>query len=185
MSISLSREEIFGPVAPLIRFKTEEEAINLANDTNAGKVLFSQNTLWSFLFKILICIVSVGLAAYIFTNSIQRSWRVTEALEYGLVGVNEGVISTEVSFTWLRHNICIQFLHSILIFGYVRWLHLGGWNSLVLAEKVQNTAWMNIRRYNAQLFYLMINLVRVRALSKIRYWLFCLQLKYVCLGNMK
>ena len=40
----------------------------------------------------------VGLAAYIFTNSIQRSWRVSEALEYGLVGVNEGVISTEVSF---------------------------------------------------------------------------------------
>jgi succinate-semialdehyde dehydrogenase len=69
----IGREEIFGPVAPLIRFKTEEEAINMANDTNAG------------------------LAAYIFTNSIQRSWRVTEALEYGLIGVNEGVVSTEVA----------------------------------------------------------------------------------------
>ncbi|XP_023511847.1 succinate-semialdehyde dehydrogenase, mitochondrial-like [Cucurbita pepo subsp. pepo] len=69
----LSREEIFGPVAPLLPFRTEEEAIALANDTNAG------------------------LAAYIFTNSIQRSWRVTEALEYGLVGVNEGLISTEVA----------------------------------------------------------------------------------------
>ncbi|KAJ9183258.1 hypothetical protein P3X46_007139 [Hevea brasiliensis] len=69
----LSREEVFGPVAPLMRFKTEEEAISIANNTNAG------------------------LAAYIFTNNIQRSWRVTEALEYGLVGVNEGLISTEVA----------------------------------------------------------------------------------------
>lgn len=41
--------------------------------------------------------VFIGLAAYIFTNNIQRSWRVTEALEYGMVGVNEGLISTEVS----------------------------------------------------------------------------------------
>ncbi|XP_062169174.1 succinate-semialdehyde dehydrogenase, mitochondrial [Alnus glutinosa] len=69
----LSREEVFGPVAPLLRFKTEDEAIRLANDTNAG------------------------LAAYIFTNNIQRSWRVSEALEYGLVGVNEGIVSTEVA----------------------------------------------------------------------------------------
>ncbi|XP_050227141.1 succinate-semialdehyde dehydrogenase, mitochondrial isoform X1 [Mercurialis annua] len=69
----LSREEVFGPVAPILRFKTEEEAISLANDTNAG------------------------LAAYIFTNNIQRSWRVTEALEYGLIGVNEGIVSTEVA----------------------------------------------------------------------------------------
>ncbi|KAM3683991.1 hypothetical protein ACB098_11G008300 [Castanea mollissima] len=69
----LSREEVFGPVAPLLLFKTEEEAIRLANDTNAG------------------------LAAYVFTNSIQRSWRVSEALEYGLVGINEGIISTEVA----------------------------------------------------------------------------------------
>ncbi|KAG4958031.1 hypothetical protein JHK85_044411 [Glycine max] len=66
-------EEAFGPVAPLLRFKTEEDAIRIANDTNAG------------------------LGSYIFTNSIQRSWRVAEALEYGLVGVNEGVISTEVA----------------------------------------------------------------------------------------
>lgn len=69
----LSREEVFGPVAPLLRFKTEEEAIRIANDTNAG------------------------LAAYIFTTNVQRSWRVSEALEYGLVGVNEGLISTEVA----------------------------------------------------------------------------------------
>ncbi|KAG6758107.1 hypothetical protein POTOM_038443 [Populus tomentosa] len=66
-------EEVFGPVAPLLRFKTEEEAILMANNTKAG------------------------LAAYIFTNNVQRSWRVTEALEYGLVGVNEGLISTEVA----------------------------------------------------------------------------------------
>ncbi|XP_010268381.1 PREDICTED: succinate-semialdehyde dehydrogenase, mitochondrial [Nelumbo nucifera] len=69
----LSREEVFGPVAPILRFKTEEEAIRMANDTNAG------------------------LAAYIFTTNVQRSWRVSEALEYGLVGVNEGIISTEVA----------------------------------------------------------------------------------------
>ncbi|XP_020269423.1 succinate-semialdehyde dehydrogenase, mitochondrial [Asparagus officinalis] len=69
----ISREEVFGPVAPLLPFKTEEEAIKIANDTNAG------------------------LAAYIFTKSIPRSWRVSEALEYGLVGVNEGLISTEVA----------------------------------------------------------------------------------------
>ncbi|XVE99014.1 hypothetical protein REPUB_Repub03eG0160000 [Reevesia pubescens] len=69
----LAREEVFGPVAPLLRFKTEEEAIHIANDTNAG------------------------LAAYIFTNNVQRTWRVSEALEYGLIGVNEGIISTEVA----------------------------------------------------------------------------------------
>lgn len=69
----LSREEAFGPVAPLLRFKTEEEAIRIANDTDAG------------------------LAAYVFTTNLQRSWRVSEALEYGLVGVNEGLISTEVA----------------------------------------------------------------------------------------
>lgn len=69
----LSREETFGPVAPLLKFKTEDEAIQMANDTNAG------------------------LAAYLFTTNIQRSWRVTEALEYGIVGVNEGLVSTEVA----------------------------------------------------------------------------------------
>ncbi|KAL6562412.1 Succinate-semialdehyde dehydrogenase, mitochondrial [Orobanche gracilis] len=71
-AISKLNEEVFGPVAPLLKFKTEEEAVHMANDTNAG------------------------LAAYIFTTNIQRSWRVAESLEYGLVGVNEGLISTEV-----------------------------------------------------------------------------------------
>ncbi|PSS06286.1 Succinate-semialdehyde dehydrogenase [Actinidia chinensis var. chinensis] len=69
----ISREEVFGPIAPLLRFKTEEEAIHIANDTNAG------------------------LAAYLFTTNMQRSWRVSEALEYGIVGINEGLISTEVA----------------------------------------------------------------------------------------
>ncbi|KAL2897365.1 Succinate-semialdehyde dehydrogenase mitochondrial [Bienertia sinuspersici] len=67
------KEEIFGPIAPLHPFKTEADAIHLANDTNAG------------------------LAAYIFTKNVQRSWRVSEALEYGIVGVNEGLVSTEVA----------------------------------------------------------------------------------------
>ncbi|KAK9131613.1 hypothetical protein Scep_011141 [Stephania cephalantha] len=69
----LSREEVFGPVAPILCFKTEEEA---------SCPFFVQYS---------------GLAAYIFTNNVQRSWRVSEALEYGLVGVNEGLISTEVA----------------------------------------------------------------------------------------
>jgi succinate-semialdehyde dehydrogenase/glutarate-semialdehyde dehydrogenase len=66
-------EETFGPVAPLFRFKTEEEAIRLANDT------------------------PFGLAAYFYARDIGRIFRVSEALEYGIVGVNEGVISTEIA----------------------------------------------------------------------------------------
>ncbi|NQU58777.1 MAG: aldehyde dehydrogenase family protein, partial [Rhodospirillales bacterium] len=66
-------EEIFGPVAPLYRFKTEAEAIAMANDT------------------------PFGLAAYFYSRDIGRVWRVSEALEYGLVGANEGIISTEVA----------------------------------------------------------------------------------------
>ncbi len=66
-------EETFGPVAPLFSFKTEEQAIQMANDTE------------------------FGLAAYFFTNDMSRIWRVSEALEYGMVGVNAGLISTEVA----------------------------------------------------------------------------------------
>lgn len=69
----LCQEETFGPVAGLVRFKTEAEAIALANDTTAG------------------------LASYVFTRDLNRSWRVTEALEYGMVGLNTGAISTEVA----------------------------------------------------------------------------------------
>ena len=67
------REETFGPVAPLFRFKTEAEAIELANDTE------------------------FGLAAYFYARDVGRVLRVAEALEYGMVGINEGMISTEVA----------------------------------------------------------------------------------------
>ena len=69
----ISREETFGPVAPLFRFKTEEEALALANDTE------------------------FGLAAYFFGRDIARVWRVAEGLESGMVGINTGLISTEVA----------------------------------------------------------------------------------------
>lgn len=71
--MACSTEEIFGPVAPLFMFKTEEEAIHMANDTSAG------------------------LAAYFYARDIGRIWRVSEKLEYGMVGVNDGMISTEVA----------------------------------------------------------------------------------------
>ena len=67
------REEIFGPVAPLFKFKTEEEAIQRANDTE------------------------FGLACYFYSRDIGRIWRVAEALEYGIVGINEGIISNEMA----------------------------------------------------------------------------------------
>ena len=69
----LAREETFGPVAPLFRFDTEQDAISMANDTE------------------------FGLAAYFYTRDLARSWRVAEALEYGIVGLNTGLISTEVA----------------------------------------------------------------------------------------
>ena len=71
--MDIAREETFGPVAPLFRFDTDEEAIALANDTE------------------------FGLAAYFYGRDIGRVWRVAEALEYGIVGINTGLISTEVA----------------------------------------------------------------------------------------
>ena len=71
--MKVAREETFGPVAPLFRFSTEDEAIRLANDTE------------------------FGLAAYFYSRDIGRIWRVAEGLEYGIVGINEGIISTEVA----------------------------------------------------------------------------------------
>jgi succinate-semialdehyde dehydrogenase / glutarate-semialdehyde dehydrogenase len=71
--MKVAREETFGPVAPLFRFETEAEAVRLANDTE------------------------FGLAAYFYTRDLARSWRVSEALEYGIVGLNTGIISTEVA----------------------------------------------------------------------------------------
>jgi len=69
----VAREETFGPVAPLFKFKTEAEAIAMANATE------------------------FGLAAYVYTRDLARSWRVCEAIEYGIVGLNTGIISTEVA----------------------------------------------------------------------------------------
>ena len=67
----ISREETFGPVAPLFAFATEEEAVALANDT------------------------PYGLASYFFSRDVSRIWRVAEGLEYGMVGINTGIMSTE------------------------------------------------------------------------------------------
>jgi succinate-semialdehyde dehydrogenase/glutarate-semialdehyde dehydrogenase len=69
----ITKEENFGPVAPLYRFKTETDAIKMANDTE------------------------FGLASYFYSRDIGRIWRVAEALEYGIVGINEGIISTEIA----------------------------------------------------------------------------------------
>ena len=69
----VAKEETFGPMAPVFKFETEEEAIAMANDTE------------------------FGLAAYFYSRDIGRIWRVSEGLEYGIVGVNEGIISTEMA----------------------------------------------------------------------------------------
>jgi len=69
----LSREETFGPVAPLFRFETVEDVIRLANDTE------------------------FGLASYFYAKDLSRVWKVAEALDYGMVGINTGLISTEVA----------------------------------------------------------------------------------------
>lgn len=72
-TMKVAREETFGPVAPLFRFETEDEVIAMANDTE------------------------FGLAAYFYTENFSRTWRVAEALEYGMVGHNTGMISNEVA----------------------------------------------------------------------------------------
>ena len=71
--MKVAREETFGPLAPLFRFETDDEAVQLANDTE------------------------FGLAAYFYSRDIGRIWRVAERLEYGIVGINTGLISTEVA----------------------------------------------------------------------------------------
>jgi succinate-semialdehyde dehydrogenase/glutarate-semialdehyde dehydrogenase len=71
--MQLFSEETFGPVAAMFKFKTEEEVIQMANDT------------------------PYGLAGYFFTKDLRRAWRVSEQLEFGIIGVNEGIISTEVA----------------------------------------------------------------------------------------
>ena len=71
--MQIAQEETFGPVAPLFRFRDEDQAIALANSTPSG------------------------LAAYFYTSNLARAWRVAEALEYGMIGVNEGIISSELA----------------------------------------------------------------------------------------
>ncbi|QNH04753.1 NAD-dependent succinate-semialdehyde dehydrogenase [Pseudomonas sp. B11D7D] len=71
--MKVAREETFGPLAAIFRFDDEAEAVRLANDTE------------------------YGLAAYCYTRDLGRAWRMSEALEYGMVGINEGLISTEVA----------------------------------------------------------------------------------------
>ena len=72
-SMLISQEETFGPVAALFRFSTENQALAMANDTRSG------------------------LASYVYTRDLGRTWRVAEALEYGMVGINTGIISTEIA----------------------------------------------------------------------------------------
>ena len=69
----VAHEETFGPLAPVIRFETEEEAIAMANDSE------------------------FGLASYFYSNNLSRVWRVAEAIESGMVCVNSGILSTEVA----------------------------------------------------------------------------------------
>ena len=71
--MKVARDETFGPLAAVFRFSDEAQAIQMANDTE------------------------FGLAAYCYTRDLGRAWRMSEALEYGMVGINEGLISTEVA----------------------------------------------------------------------------------------
>ena len=73
MDMRIAKEETFGPVAPLVRFKTEEEVVHMANDTE------------------------YGLASYLYTSDADRIWRVAEALENGMVSVNGGLFANEVT----------------------------------------------------------------------------------------
>jgi len=80
-TMALSKEEIFGPVSAIYKFSTEEEAIQLANDTE------------------------YGLAAYFFTQNLNRAWRVAEAIDYGIIGINEGIVShAEAPFGGMKES---------------------------------------------------------------------------------
>jgi len=80
-AMRVAQEETFGPVAPLFRFRDEQEAITLANATE------------------------FGLAGYFYTRDLARGWRVAEALECGMVGLNTGLISTEIApFGGIKHS---------------------------------------------------------------------------------
>lgn len=101
----IAREETFGPIAPLFRFSTEAEAIAMANDTE------------------------FGLAAYFYTRDLARSWRVQEGLEYGIVGVNTGIISTEVApFGGMKESGCGRegSKYGILDYTELKYVCVGG-----------------------------------------------------------
>jgi succinate-semialdehyde dehydrogenase/glutarate-semialdehyde dehydrogenase len=101
----VAREETFGPVAPIFRFKTEEEAIAMANDTE------------------------FGLACYFYTRDIGRVWRVGEALEYGMVGINEGIISTaEAPFGGVKESGVGRegSIHGIDEYVEIKYMLMGG-----------------------------------------------------------
>jgi succinate-semialdehyde dehydrogenase/glutarate-semialdehyde dehydrogenase len=104
-AMRMAREEIFGPVAPLFRFKTDAEAVELANATE------------------------FGLAAYFYARDISRVWRVAEALDYGIIGINEGIISTEVApFGGMKESGIGRegSRHGIEDFLEIKYLCLGG-----------------------------------------------------------
>ena len=103
--MQVAREETFGPVAPIFRFKTEEEAIAMANDTE------------------------FGLACYFYTRDIGRVWRVGEALEYGMVGINEGIISTaEAPFGGMKESGIGRegSMHGIDEYVEIKYMLMGG-----------------------------------------------------------
>jgi succinate-semialdehyde dehydrogenase / glutarate-semialdehyde dehydrogenase len=103
--MAVAREETFGPVAPLFRFETEADAIRMANDTE------------------------FGLAAYFYTRDLARSWRVSEALEYGIVGLNTGIISTpEAPFGgWKQSGLGREgSRHGILDYTELKYVCVGG-----------------------------------------------------------
>ena len=104
-AMKVAREETFGPVAPIFRFDTEADAIRMANDTE------------------------FGLAAYFYTRDLARSWRVAEALEYGIVGLNTGIISTEEApfGGWKESGIGREgSRYGILDYTELKYLCLGG-----------------------------------------------------------
>ncbi len=104
-AMKVAREETFGPVAPIFKFETEAQAIHMANDTE------------------------FGLAAYFFTRDLARSWRVAEALEYGIVGLNTGIISTEEApfGGWKESGTGREgSRHGILDYTELKYLCMGG-----------------------------------------------------------
>ena len=104
-AMAVAREETFGPVAPVFRFESEAEAVRMANDTE------------------------FGLAAYFYTRDLARAWRVAEALEYGIVGLNTGIISSEeVPFGgWKESGVGREgSKYGILDFTELKYLCMGG-----------------------------------------------------------